>query len=125
MLTQNISFTKQRAFGLNPELLIKTRDINEGMPIFLVEELKKALAKVNIDLAVASVLVLGATFKENCNDFRNSKSLSLINELEQRVSHLEFHDPFSENLPQTYPKKSLKSLEMGQKFDAIILSVST
>ena len=114
---------KAKSVGLNPELLIKTRDINEGMPTFLVEELEKALAKVNIDLAVASVLVLGATFKENCNDFRNSKSLSLINELEQRVSHLEFHDPFSENLPETYPKKSLKSLEMAQRFDAIILSV--
>ena len=36
---------------------------------------------------------------------------------------LEFHDPFSENLPETYPKKSLKSLEMAQRFDAIILSV--
>ena len=54
---------------------------------FFGRGIKKALAKVNIDLAVASVLVLGATFKENCNDFRNSKSLSLIDELEQRVSH--------------------------------------
>ena len=40
------------------------------------------------------VLIFGATFKENCNDIRNSKSIELARILKRKRFNVDFYDPF-------------------------------
>jgi len=63
---------KSKKVGYNPKLILSGRSINDEMPKFIFNKIKKLLKKKN------KVLFLGASFKENIPDFRNSKSLSLF-----------------------------------------------
>lgn len=56
--------------GCDPKLLKASREINEGMPRHIANRLKSCLGS---DGGKCQILILGATFKENCPDLRNSK----------------------------------------------------
>ena len=74
--------------------------VNEGLPSFIVSEIKK-----RIDISKAKVAVLGLTFKKDCDDTRDSLSLKLLKILKNEFVDFETHDPFVNN---TDIKKLLK-----------------
>ena len=49
----------------------------------IVEKLVVNLARKKIIIGETEVLILGYTFKENCNDFRNTKVYDIIENLKQ------------------------------------------
>jgi UDP-N-acetyl-D-galactosamine dehydrogenase len=71
---------KSKLAGHNAELILTARSVNESMPRIIVD---KAADLVGFDGTGVglNVGVLGVTFKEDCNDFRNSKVFDLIMEL--------------------------------------------
>ena len=64
--------------GFRPKLISSGRSINDFMPKFIFKEIKKEVEKKKKRLKNLKLLFLGVTFKENCNDFRNSKAISLL-----------------------------------------------
>lgn len=56
--------------GCDPKLLKVGREINEGVPQYIADRLT---ASLDSELTKFPILILGATFKENCPDLRNSK----------------------------------------------------
>lgn len=76
----------------NPLLLLSGRNLNEKFPEFL--------SKVFLDeikIKKPKVLLLGATYKADCNDVRNSKSLLLYEILEKKGCKMSLYDPYVEN----------------------------
>jgi len=71
---------KAQELGYIPQVILAGRAINEHMPkhvaIRTIQELNKQGHAQG-----AKVLILGLTFKENCNDTRNSKAKQVIEEL--------------------------------------------
>ena len=67
--------------GHNPEMILAGRRINDAVPEFIVNRIVKALLKKNNQIQNAKALILGATFKENCPDLRNSKVYDVYQEL--------------------------------------------
>ena len=60
---------------INPKLILAGRKTNEFFANIIVDKcIKKFKNKKKLD-----ILILGMTFKENCPDFRNSKSFSVLN----------------------------------------------
>ena len=76
------------------------------------------------DVHAARVLVLGATFKENVSDIRNSKVADLVKELQSFSINVDVNDPFasSEELKHEYGF-GLTDIN-GTDYDAVILAVS-
>ena len=68
---------KSNNVGQKTLLIENARIINESMTNYVVDNLKKISFSKKIKLKKTNVLFLGATFKQNCDDFRNSKSLEL------------------------------------------------
>ena len=65
--------------GVTPDLILDARKTNESVAPFIAQTIVKAMVKHG--KTARSVLVLGATFKEDCPDLRNSKVQGIVSEL--------------------------------------------
>jgi len=116
---------KAQLEGYNPEIILAGRRINDSMHEFIFERVLSHIIKNKIPLKTLKVLVLGISFKENCNDLRNSKVFELV-ELFQNQSIEIFHsEPYINNLKVPGSKninfETLKKSDL--KFDVIIVAV--
>ena len=116
---------KSTALGYVPNLILDGRKINESMPSFVADQIILHLAKRRVLPKDASVLILGATFKENCPDTRNSKVKELIKSLAVYESNISVYDPIAIGLEHTGFNiyTDINALQNLQ-FDSIILAVS-
>ena len=115
---------QSKALGYTPELILSARKINEALPHFIVKDILAKLETHQIDKAKAKVLLLGATFKENTADIRNSKAITLAHGLQAEDLDLTLYDPY---IPENNPLKTTltlaSSLSKTEKFDVVILAV--
>ena len=112
---------KSISAGYPPKLILSGRNINDKMPNYLGRKItnyikKKIKKKINI-------LFLGITFKENCNDIRNSKNLILYKHL-KKTFKVDIYDPVVDKHTLKSQEKNLKIIgKINKKYDVIILSV--
>ena len=85
---------KATEIGFNPKMILAGRETNEMVPKIISDNLVKKLKERKIKLYSARGLILGATFKENCPDFRNSKVDDLIGYLKKSFKILDVYDPY-------------------------------
>ena len=69
---------KSKMSGYSPDLMIKARQINEGMGEWVISNFMSYIKQKNIDLSSINITFLGYTFKENCSDIRNTKVRDII-----------------------------------------------
>ena len=70
--------------GLKPKMISSGREINDSVPYFIFKEVTKIFKKKMNRKKTINILFMGVTFKEDCNDIRNSKSLSLYKLLKKQ-----------------------------------------
>lgn len=73
---------KAEQLGYHSQVILSGRRINDEMGKFIAENIVKALIKSDKPIKGAKVAILGFTFKENCQDTRNTKVIDIIRELE-------------------------------------------
>mgnify|MGYP001340009907 CR=1 FL=1 len=69
--------------GYHPEMILAGRRINDNMGYFIAEKTISELTKQGIGLVGAKIAILGLTFKENCPDLRNTKVITIIEQLRE------------------------------------------
>ncbi|MBI5058514.1 nucleotide sugar dehydrogenase [candidate division KSB1 bacterium] len=69
-------------------------DINGGMPEYVVTRIAEALNEHEKSIKGSKILVLGVAYKRDIDDPRESPSLDIIEELDERGAHVSYHDPF-------------------------------
>ncbi len=69
-------------------------DINGGMPEYVVKRIAEALNDHERSIKGSKAVVLGVAYKRDIDDPRESPSLDIIEELEDRGAHVVYHDPF-------------------------------
>lgn len=74
-------------------LLTTAREINEGFSTKLISLFIKKWLKLDVSARSSDILILGATFKENVSDQRNSKVYTLIRQLEEYNFNCHIFDP--------------------------------
>ena len=116
---------KSQELGYTPEMILAGRRINDSMPTFIVSQIVKQLIKQNKNSQNASALILGATFKENCPDLRNSKVVDVCQELNEFGFQVEVYDPKAdaEVFVKEYGFEKLEAFS-DKKYDVVILAVS-
>jgi UDP-N-acetyl-D-glucosamine/UDP-N-acetyl-D-galactosamine dehydrogenase len=82
--------------GYNPKLILAGREINDSMHIYIIKSLIKKINLSNKGFSKIKILILGATFKENCSDLRNSGSIKFFNELKKYNNNLHIYDPVAD-----------------------------
>ena len=79
--------------GHHPEIILAGRRINDNMAFYEARRVVKKLAAGGTSLQGLKLLILGATFKPDLNDLRNSKVEDVAKELVSHGCVVKFHDP--------------------------------
>ncbi len=116
---------KAQEIGYHPEIILAGRRLNDGMGDYVASEVVKCMIKKNIQVNGSKVLVLGITFKENCPDVRNTKTVDMINVLKDYGINITIHDPWADEevVMHEYGLITNKTLT-NEKYDAIIVTVA-
>ncbi len=112
---------KASIVGYNPEIILSGRKTNESIPLFIFNLIKEKLKSQKNENK--NILILGATFKENCPDIRNSKSQDLYNIFKQNSFNCNIYDPVAENqeMKNLYKDDFVEKLDF--KYDSVIIAV--
>ncbi len=121
---------KAREYDVATRFIELAGEINTRMPYQVVDQLAALLdSKGHKNLSDAKVLILGIAYKKNIDDMRESPSLKLIELIEKRGAHVEFHDPFIPVIPPTREHAELtgrKSVPVDKAtlagFDAVLIA---
>lgn len=81
----------------NPKVILSGRKINDNMSVSVSKIFVQNLNKNKIKLKSSNILVLGFTFKENCNDIRNSKIADIYYYFKNKVRNIHIYDPIAKN----------------------------
>jgi len=84
---------KAEELGLAPEVVLAGRRINNRMGEFVAEKTLALLRAAGVDPAGARVAVLGAAFKPDVADPRNSRVPELVRALRAAGAEVRVHDP--------------------------------
>jgi UDP-N-acetyl-D-glucosamine/UDP-N-acetyl-D-galactosamine dehydrogenase len=115
---------KAQQVGYHPEIILAGRRINDGMGVYVANEVVKLMIKKGHKIDGSRVLLLGITFKENCPDIRNSRVIDVHQELIQFGMQVEVLDPWADahEVAKEYGVALIDSPQ-GQ-YDAIVLAVA-
>jgi UDP-N-acetyl-D-galactosamine dehydrogenase len=114
---------KAKQLGHNPQVILSGREVNDQMSFFVADKLKRLLQSNGVDKNGASILLLGATFKENCPDIRNSKVFDIYHQLTEMGYQVQLFDPFA-NAEEVLSKHNIQLTTSLQQYDGIILTVA-
>lgn len=84
---------KSAKFGYHAQIINSGRGINDGMGAYVARQVTLKLSSNFPNLKDCRVLVMGATFKENVSDIRNSKVADVVNELKEFGVKVDVVDP--------------------------------
>jgi len=84
---------KSAKFGHHAQIINSGRAINDGMAAYVARQVTLKLSSIFPNLKDCRVLVMGATFKENVSDIRNSKVADVVSELKEFGVKVEVVDP--------------------------------
>ena len=83
--------------GYHSQIVSSGRRINDDMPGFIAEKIIRQLVLAGKKVRDAKVVFLGATFKENCPDVRNSKIMEVVTALSDYKIKPRITDPLADN----------------------------
>ena len=118
---------KAREYDINTKFIELAGEINTFQPYYVVDRSIQALNKIKKSIHGAKVMVLGASYKKDIDDMRESPSLKLIEIFRERGAVVSYSDPYVSKLPKTrkynYDMHSVKlTKDSLKKFDVVVLS---
>jgi len=85
---------KMKSFNYNARFIELASEINTNMPRYVVSRVMEALNERGKALKGSQVLILGAAYKPDVDDMRESPALDVIGLLLKRGAVVEYHDPY-------------------------------
>ncbi len=85
---------KAREYDFYTKFIELAAEVNSSMPFYTVNKLAEALNMRGKPLQGAKVMVLGAAFKKDIDDPRNSPAVEVLRLLRRKGAAVSYHDPF-------------------------------
>ncbi len=115
---------KAQEYGFHAKVINAGRFTNDSMGFYIAKQTVKKLIHAGKNVLNAKVLVMGATFKENVSDIRNSRVADVISELKQFGVSVEVTDPFASSKDLLHEYGFGLTENTGNDYDAVIVAVS-
>tara|TARA_B110000091_G_C13820430_1_gene480472 strand:- start:2559 stop:3848 length:1290 start_codon:yes stop_codon:yes gene_type:complete len=115
---------KAEGVGYHAKVINSGRYVNDSMGFYVAKQTVKKVLAIGKNIAGARILMMGATFKENVSDIRNSKVSDVVKELQSYRADVEVVDPYASS------KDLMKEYHFGLvdkpsgKYDAVIVAVN-
>jgi UDP-N-acetyl-D-glucosamine/UDP-N-acetyl-D-galactosamine dehydrogenase len=114
---------KASELGFNSRVILAGRYVNDTMGNYISKKIIRHLIVHSKNIKDAKVLILGATFKENVSDIRNSKVADMVEALKSYFVNVHVADPHasSEDLKHEYGFSLTDKID--DDYDAVIIAV--
>lgn len=115
---------KAKKIGIKPKIILQGRVLNESMAKYASEMIIKRSEEIKVNFDLARVLIMGFSFKENCNDIRNSKIFDIYKQLNKTFKRIDVFDPIVDlkDVKKMYDIDMI-SAPSKAKYDIVIVTV--
>lgn len=118
---------KAREYDMPTRFIELAGEINTNMPYYVVNRIGDALNSRKKSLKGSSILILGAAYKRDVDDVRESPTLKLIEILEDKGAEVDYNDPYIPQMPHVRKYQfEMKSVELTpdnlKKYDVVLIS---
>ena len=114
---------KSRKLGYDSQVILAGRNINDGMAAYVAKKVLQHVIQNNGNVKDAKVLLMGATFKENVSDIRNSKVADVVKELKSFSLQVHVTDPHADSDELKHEYGFGLTEQIDSDYDAIIVAV--
>ncbi len=114
---------KSQKLGYDSQVILAGRSINDSMAGYVARKVLMHIIKENGNVKEAKVLVMGATFKENVSDIRNSKVADIIHELKSYSLNVHVTDPHADSKELKHEYDFELTPDLSNDYDAVIITV--
>lgn len=116
---------KAKQVGYHSEMILAGRSINNSIPSYIADVVVKEMLTRGHSVLGSKILVLGFTFKENCNDTRNTKVFDLVQSLKNYNALVDVYDPVidRQEVSNEYGLDCLETLPTKPEYSSIIIAV--
>jgi len=116
---------KLRSVNYNARFIELASEINTGMPRFVITKIQDALNEHSKPLKNSKVLVLGAAYKPDIDDVRESPALDVIGLLKAKGADVSYHDPYVRRIHHEHDgwqMESITDLDRGlREADCVVI----
>ncbi|MFH1943137.1 MAG: nucleotide sugar dehydrogenase [bacterium] len=120
---------KAKEYDMPTRFIELAGEINTHMPYWVVQRVMEAMNAEGKSLKGSNVLILGAAYKKDIDDMRESPTLKLIELLEEKGAEVAYNDPYIPVMPHVRKYQyDLKSVELTpqnlKKYDVVVISTA-
>lgn len=115
---------KAQQAGYHSKVITSGRYVNDSMGFYIGKQTVKKIVAKGKHIQDAKVLVMGATFKEDVSDIRNSKVIDVINELKSFQVKVDVIDPHASSVEMEHEYGVALIDKLTNDYDAIIVAVN-
>ena len=115
---------KAKQLGYHAQIIDSGRFVNDSMGGYVAKQTVKKVIAAGTNPADARVLVMGATFKEDVTDIRNSKVADVVKELKSFSCTVEVSDPHADSAQVEHEYGYPLVEAINGRYDAIIVAVN-
>ena len=117
---------KAREFGFHTSMIESSMMINDRMPEYCVERASKILNRFKKAMNGSKILVLGVSYKQDIDDYRESPAIRVIDELEKTGAEVVYFDPWVQEYKENGKlRKSEPSLSMDLLNNSDLVIITT
>ena len=115
---------KAQQAGYHSRVITSGRYVNDSMGFYIAKQTVKKVIAQGKYIQEARALIMGATFKEDVSDIRNTKVIDIITELKSYQMSVDIVDPHanSEEMEKEYGVSLIQ--QPSNNYDAIIVAVN-
>jgi UDP-N-acetyl-D-glucosamine/UDP-N-acetyl-D-galactosamine dehydrogenase len=114
---------KSKKLGYKSQVILAGRFINDAMAGYVARKILQNIIQTNGNVKDAKVLVMGATFKENVSDIRNSKVADVIKELKAFSLNVHVTDSHADSAELMHEYGFELTPELSNDYDAVLVTV--
>lgn len=85
---------KAREYGFHTSMIEASMMVNDRMPEYTVERAGKILNRYKKSLNGSKILVLGAAYKQDIDDYRESPAVRVMAEFRKTGAQVDYYDPY-------------------------------
>jgi len=119
--------SKAREYDFHSNFIEYAAQTNENMPFFVAGMIRRAISLLPITFNQAKVLMMGAAFKQDIDDTRNSPAIKIMELLMQRkIGEIQYNDPYVPEIKIN--GRQFQSIELTpaviKKFDVVVIATA-
>jgi UDP-N-acetyl-D-galactosamine dehydrogenase len=114
---------KAESLGYHARVINSGRYVNDSMGFYVAKTTVKKIIAAGKNISKSKVLIMGATFKEDVSDIRNSKVSDIVKELKSFGVNVEIVDPHAKN-EELKHEYGFGLSKLGKGYDGVIVAVN-